>query len=161
MARFELSDALVGAIEVRPNLGPGHVLTTLAWAGGKAPVGAESWASAGDVAGVGAVFRVTSWSGVAKLAECAAQGRDWNSNANGFRFAANRDSGDAAFEAVLVLDYMDEAAMSDAAFDALCVRAFEALKAVAAAKAPEVQSAAWWPGFVANAAAVAARCGAG
>lgn len=160
MARHDWSDALVAAVEVRPDLGPGHALTVLAWAGGVPPAGGEAWASAGDLPGLGAVFRFTGWGGVERFAACAAQHRDWSSNANGVRFAANRDRGDAPFEAVLVNDCLDEATMSHAAFDALCGRAFEALRAAFAVKAADAHDAPWWQGFLEHAAVVAARRGA-
>lgn len=156
MARFQLSDALLERVEVRANTAPHHLLTVLAWADGAPPEGSP-WQDAGDLPGVGALFRFTSWGPVARFADCAARRRDWVFNADAFRFAENRDGEDTTFEQVLMSDYGDRADASYVAFDLLCSRAFAALQAFAAARSPETQDAAWWPKFLSDAAVVAAR----
>ncbi len=156
MARFQLADALLERVEVRANIAPHHLLTVLGWEGDAPPEDSE-WRDAGDLPGVGALFRFTSWGPVAGFADCAARRRDWVFNADGFRFSDNRDVEDTAFEQVLLFDYGDSADASYGAFDRLCVKAFAALQAFAAARSPETQDAAWWPQFLSDAAVVAAR----
>jgi|GEM_PF-3519761 len=156
MARYLLEDALLDRVEVRANTAPHHLLTVLAWTG-DAPPEDSRWKDAGDLPGVGALFRFTSWLPVAGFADCAARRRDWVYNADAFRFADNRDVEDTAFEQVLLSDYGHKADTSYGAFDRLCAKAFDALKAFAAARAPQTLEAPWWPKFLSDAESVAAR----
>ncbi len=156
MTRYVLEDALLDRVEIRANSAPNHLLTVIAWQGDVAP-GDVNWAVAADMPGVGSLFRLSSWLPVAKMAECAAQGRDWSFNTQGFYFAENRDLGDTEFPEVMLVDFRYEVMVSRAAFDRLCTKLFEALHQVAFALAPEVLISPWWPDFEKNARTVAQR----
>lgn len=106
---------------------------------------------------IAAMVQSVSWFALRYCAEAVAQRHGFSAGESGFEYPSDRDPGEETFDGVRLYAFDEEMFVSEAAFDRLMLRFFDAMNAQAKTTDPPVTAEPWWPEYEASVTAVRAR----
>lgn len=104
-----------------------------------------------------AMVQSMSWFSLRYCAAAVAQRHGFGAEESGFEYPSDRDPGEETFDGVRLYAFDEEMFVSEAAFDRLMLRFFDAMSAQVKATNPPVTAEPWWPDYEASVAAVRTR----